>query len=327
MEKVYYSDSKELGKIFLDQLKSELKSNFSGCKTLAVKIHFGEPGNKTALWPEDVEPIINAVKEAGFDYPLFDSSVAYPGPRHEPESHKASAEKKGWGALGKIIVSNESIKVKKKYLTHEVCKHLADADGILVITHVKGHPCSGFGGAIKNLGMGALSRETKGAIHDGAKPVFKGRCIQCKACATCCPLDGIEVTDHPSFNMCFGCSNCAKVCPEHSIKVKLAYFDTLLAEGAAAAQEKFKKHYYVSLMKRITQKCDCNRGNSDIIAKDAGFLASKDGVAIDKAALDIITKKEGLNPFLKYNKKTGLDQIEEAEKLGMGKAAYKLEYV
>ena len=209
-------------------------------------------------------------------------------------------------------------------MTYDVCKPLAQADAVLVISHIKGHACSGFGGAIKNLGMGALTKESKGSIHDGAHPVFKGNCIQCRACANSCPLDGIEVTDHPEFNQCFGCSNCAKVCPEHSIKVKIAYFDTLLAEGAAAAQSKFKKHYYVSFMKRISLRCDCNAKSSEIIAKDAGFLMSKDGVAIDKAALDIITKNEGLNPFLKYNKKTGLDQIEEAERLGMGKSKYEL---
>jgi len=324
MEKVYHSDSDELNPGFLNNLKQELKSNFSGCHTIAIKIHFGEPGNKTALWPEDVAPIIDAVKEAGFSYFMFDSPVVYNSPRGDVDQYMEEAEKKGWNKLGKIVISNDSIPVKGKHLTYNVCKPLAEADAVLVVTHFKGHVCSGFGGAIKNLGMGALSRETKGDIHDGAKPIFSGKCIQCKACADSCPVDGIEVTDSPHFNICFGCSNCAKVCPEHSINPKVAYFDTLLAEGAAAAQSKFKKQYYVSLMKRITQKCDCNRGNSDIIAKDAGFLMSKDGVAIDKAALDIITRNEGLNPFLKYNKKTSLDQIEEAERLGMGKKDYQL---
>jgi len=98
----------------------------------------------------------------------------------------------------------------------------------------------------------------------------------------------------------------------------------LLAEGASAAQSKFKKFFYVSVLKNITKECDCKANPSGIIAKDIGYMFGKDGVAIDKASYDLVLKSEGKDVFLHKNKKTGLQHVEAAEKLGMGKTEYEI---
>jgi uncharacterized Fe-S center protein len=290
---------------------------------IAIKTHFGEPGNEYALRPEDIRPFTLILEELGINYFLYDSSVAYGGARGEPKTHKEYALKKGFS---NVETGDEYRDVKGKHLTYQVCSRLGDADAVIVLSHLKGHECSGFGGAIKNLGMGALTKTTKSAIHDGGKPVFEGDCKRCGMCVKNCPVNGMRLDDkekYPVVFKCFGCSNCSYVCPHHIIRPKLAYFDVLLSDGANAAQSTFKKHYYITIMNRITAHCDCYDKPGDIIARDEGFLLSKDGVAIDKAAYDIITKNDK-DAFLKVNFKKGTEHVYAAEKLGMGSSKYEL---
>ncbi|UZE94058.1 MAG: DUF362 domain-containing protein [Candidatus Pacearchaeota archaeon] len=312
---------------FLKKIKEELERTFKGCKRIAIKIHFGEPGNKTAFTPQDIKPVTNLLKDLDIGFFLFDSPVVYHSLRNNPKTYKKYAAEKGWSALGEIVISNDFVIVKGKNLKYEVCKPLVEADGVLVISHIKGHACSGFGGAIKNLGMGAVTKKTKKAIHDGGMPVYKGGCVQCGECEKACPLDTLKVKDKPIFGECYGCSNCIYVCPQNAIKPKVNYFDTLLAESASIAETKFKKIYYISFLKNITKECDCGSNPGKIIAKDSGYLASKYAVAIDMAAYNIITKNSSEDVFLKFNKKSGVEQVKEAEKFGMGSSKYKLKEI
>ncbi|OIO63442.1 hypothetical protein AUJ83_01270 [Candidatus Woesearchaeota archaeon CG1_02_33_12] len=321
MTNVYHSNDENK---FLLKLKQELRERFKDCDKIAIKLHFGEPGNKTAFKPEDIKPITDILNELDINFFLFDSLVTYSGPRNNSDSYKNFVIKKGWDKLGEIRINDEHISVKGENLTYEVCKELVDADAVLVVSHVKGHVCTGFGGAIKNLGMGALTKKTKSDIHYGGEPVFVGKCTQCKACERACPLETLKVKDKPIFGTCYGCSDCVYACPNLAIKTKVNYFDILLAEGAFIAQSKFKKVYYISFLKNITQLCDCESDSGKIIANDCGFLASHNGVAIDMAAYDIILKNEGQDVFLKFNKKSGTEQVKAAEKFGMGQSKYNL---
>jgi len=318
---VYHANNKDK---FLSKVKEEIKHRFKDCNKIAIKIHFGEPGNKTAFKPDDIKPITDILSELNIDFFLFDSLVKYSSSRNNTISYKNFAIKKGWGTLGEIRINDEHISVRGENLTYEVCRELVDADAVLVVSHVKGHVCTGFGGAIKNLGMGALTKKTKGDIHYGGEPVFVGKCTQCKACERACPLETLKVKDKPIFGICYGCSDCIYSCPNSAIKTRVNYFDTLLAEGAAVAQSKFKKFYYISFLKNITQLCDCESDSGEIIANNYGFLASHDGVAIDMAAYNIILKNEGKDVFLKFNKKSGIEQVKAAEKFGMGQSKYNL---
>lgn len=193
-----------------------------------------------------------------------------------------------------------------------------------MISHFKGHVCCGFRGAIKNLGMGALSKKSKSKIHDGGKPEIKKECLKCGACIKACPINGIELKDKPEFKNCYGCSNCIYTCPHKVLEPKTKEFDFLLADGANSAQSQFKKFYYINFLINISKECDCEDKTPDKIAEDIGYIFGKDPVAIDKASRDLVIKKEGENVFLKNNKKSGIEQINEAEKIGMGNKEYNL---
>lgn len=321
MADVIHADGIEL---FIDKLRPRIMESFRECRKVALKIHFGEPGNRFAFRPEQIKPVTDLLAESGLEYFLFDSSVAYGGPRSEAAAHRDMAVAKGWSELGDIKTNDDYFTRSGKYLTYQVCRELAEADGVLVVSHFKGHVCSGFGGAIKNLGMGALTKSSKSAIHEGAKPFIDGECSQCGTCRDTCPIGGIRLEEVPVFETCFGCSECIKVCPEEILKVKLAFFDDLLADGAAVAASTFKRAYYINYLVNVAESCDCDPGAKAIIAPDAGCLGSTDPVAIDQASHDVLTAKAGQDVFLKHNKKSGTEQIIAAEGFGMGYAVYEL---
>ncbi|MFP4195543.1 MAG: DUF362 domain-containing protein [Candidatus Woesearchaeota archaeon] len=323
MADVYHSP--EFTDTFRENLKIRLQERFTGCSRILVKTHFGEPGNKYSFTPKDLKPVTDILHELGFEVTLFDTSVMYNSKRHNPDTHKQHALDKGYGELGDVDTDDSRITVHKgEYLEYEVPDTLSEADGVLVLSHLKGHDCSGFGGAVKNLGMGALSKTSKGAIHDGGKAVVGEGCIQCKACENVCPVNGIKVTDKPEISFCIGCSKCILTCPEDVFSPKVELFDTLLGDGAATAQKTFKKDYYVTFAGRIAKQCDCDSNASGPIARDLGWFASEDGVAIDKAALDILNEAEGKNVFLIEQEKDPFLQVQAAEEFGMGSSEYEL---
>lgn len=307
--------SEALTQTFLSSLRAALKKEFSGCKEVAVKLHFGEIGNKTALTPEQVKPSTNILSELGISFFLYDTSVAYTSGRSLPATHKAQAKAKGWGQLGRIVIDGGFTPKQGEHFTYEVGKPLGDADGVLVISHVKGHACTGFGGAIKNLGMGALSKTSKRAIHAGGEPKQEGACEGCKACEEACPLHAITVKeDGPHIRRCYGCSNCSYTCPSGYLAPKVAPFDELLADGARAAASTFKKQYYVNLVENITKVCDCMPFGGELIADDCGYVHGGDMAGVDRESHRLVMEKMGKDVFLEHNLKTGLLQVEAVEK-------------
>lgn len=308
--------------------KKLLADIYSPKANLLIKIHFGEPGNQTALWPQDVEPIIRALKFLQINAIFIDTPVAYHSPRKTVSGYQKAVKKKGWDELGSITIGNQFRKVKIKDLTVEVCQTLIEADNVLVISHVKGHPCAGFGGAIKNLGMGGVSPKTKKEIHQGSKPYLTGECRGCGTCVQLCPARAITMINNQAcFNLdvCWGCSICQLECPNKCLAPKKAAFDDLLAQGAAAVINHLpQKTFYINLMKNITQRCDCEVDPGPIIAQDVGILFSQNPVAIDHASIDLIRKKSGKKVFQAVNHKNPLLQINFAAKYTQWSSAYQL---
>lgn len=314
---VYFS--KNLDTEFLTKV-DELLKDWSG--RIAVKIHFGEPGNKTSFNPEDIKPIVDILKKKNIDFFLFDSSVAYNSPRNNSFDHKNHALDKGFGKLGDIITDDDFVDVKFNKNNYEVCKPLVDADGVIVISHFKGHICAGFGGAIKNLGMGCLSKNSKKKIHSGGTPKIVKHCLACKKCIPSCPVKAITVTDKINIGNCISCSNCIYTCPHGVLAPIDNYFDYLLAEGATAAKSKFKKSLFINYAVNITERCDCEVHGGNILCDDLGYFLCEDPVAIDFACYKAAKKKSGEDPFVKVNKKSGLHQVGYAEKTGLGSKDY-----
>lgn len=293
---------------------------------ILIKIHFGEPGNQTALFPKDVVPIISALKSLGLKPTFIDTPVAYNSPRNTVSGYEQVVRDRGYDKLAPFIISDHFVEVKTKDLTVKVCKELTEAQNLLVISHVKGHECAGFGGAIKNFGMGGMLPESKRDIHGGSKPIFTElTCTGCGTCARLCPAHAIEIVNSKAsvdLNKCWGCSICQINCPTKSLNPKLATFDDLLAQGAAACINNLPKNsFYINLIQNITKSCDCESDPGPILAPDRGVLFSDNPVAIDQASIDIIGKEI----FKNSNHKDPILQINYAQNYTKFTNEYQLE--
>jgi len=304
-----------------EALSSELNKVFANGEKIAVKLHMGEKGNKYYLKPEFVKRVITVMKKLGLKPFLFDSPVMYEGARNTVEKYEQCAKEHGFTEENvgcSVIISNESIPVKVNGFTYEVCRPLVDADGVLVLSHVKGHICSGFGAAIKNLGMGAMTKETKGKIHEAGEPELVGECVLCKECEKVCPTNNIRYDeDKVNFDKswCCGCSNCTYACKYDAIKPKVQPFDTMLAEGAYAALKNFKKSYFVNVLKDIAERCDCASDAGKLLIEDIGVLLSNNIIDIEKKSHELIVEKAGKDLFKELHHKSPIVHIKEMEKL------------
>lgn len=298
---------------------------------LTVKIHFGEIGNRTALTPKEIQPLVEPFNPHQNPLTFFDTCVMYHSPRSKPLTHKILARAKGWNKLGKIKIGQEFQSFKAKDLEVEVAKDLIEIQGALVVSHVKGHPLAGFGGAIKNLGMGGVSPQTKKDIHCLGKPRFIGHCQGCGVCVEVCPFGAVALVDNQAEfkdQSCFGCSLCVMKCPHHCLATRKATFDDLLAQSAITVVKHLpKKTFYVNFLKKITKLCDCATNAGEIVASDIGVLFSQNPVAIDQASLDLINRESKENLFEKVNRKDPYLQVKYAAKYLKSGLDYQLERI
>ena len=223
------------------------------------------------------------------------------------------------------------------------------ADGLIAISHFKCHELTGFGGALKNVGMGCASREGKLTQHSSCAPVVDPQgCTACGDCSLACPSDAIEVGAVAVINekTCIGCGHCIAVCPQGTINVRWN-------ESSSRLQEKMVEHFegavkgkegrcvYLTFVTQVSPACDCYGHNDAPIVPDAGVLASTDPVAIDQAAADVVNGLEGQKgTALSSGHEPGGDkfrgvhpsidwevQLEYAEARGLGTRNYALEKV
>ncbi|RLJ07205.1 MAG: hypothetical protein DRP12_02705, partial [Candidatus Aenigmatarchaeota archaeon] len=298
--------------------REKIREIFLPGERIAIKLHMGEAENPNYIRPGFVKKIVECFKGFGIEPFLFDSLVNYDSPRSTIEGYLEVAKRNGFFEAGDVVVSDNGelsdITWKGKRYEFEVCKELIEADGVLVLSHVKGHICSGFGGAIKNLGMGALTKKSKEFIHNGGKPVFLSNCTSCGTCSQVCPMGAIG-QEGWNEEKCLGCSICFFLCPVGAIKPRILPFDTLLALGAFAALRKMKKVYFVNVLRNITQYCDCRREPIKPILPDIGILQGRDIVEIERESLKLIEKEAGRNIFFELNRKDPYLQIKEFERI------------
>ena len=266
---------------------------------IAVKMHMGEPGSRTFLPASFARRIIDVLRDRGCLPFIFDSPVVYAGPRNTADAYARAAAAHGYteDAIGApIVISNRSTPLAGTRMTYHASSDPLEADGVVLLTHVKGHVACGMGGAIKNVGMGCMAKETKGAIHTGGEPVYTDGCTQCGTCVENCPTENIRIDDgRPAFDRtwCPGCSNCALVCPENCIIPKTAPFDELLAEAAVLAEARFRKRYAVNVLRNITKLCDCVADAGPIILPDVGVVCAEDMLTADVASLEMVRRASG----------------------------------
>ena len=285
--KVYFTSeitSDSLVKIY-NSLGIELKGN------VAVKLHSGEEGNQNYLKPEFMHDIITRVSGT-----VVECNTAYDGARNTTKKHEELMNSHGWSKYYKtdimdserdIILDIPNGKVIKE---NYVGSHLNNYDSMLVLSHFKGHPMGGFGGALKQLSIGVASSSGKAYIHTAGK-----------------------TTD---------VSKLWENLPEQDL------FIEAMADAASSIHNKFKGNIaYINVMKNMSVDCDCCAKAEDPCMKDIGVLASLDPIAIDKACIDLVRNStdEGRDHLLeRIESRHGEHIIESADKLGFGTSIYEL---
>ena len=321
---VFFADSKNLE----EALKNFNIQSFSH-KSVPVKLHMGELKNKHFIKPDFTKAVVDVLKKVGANPYLFDTTVSYSGKRHTKEGYKEVVKIHGFTNenIGcNVVIDDTGVMVIVEDREFEVADHIFNATHMFALTHVKGHVATGLGGAIKNFGMGGVTKETKRKMHHGSRPIYqKDACTYCGICAEVCPFEAIDVnmnTWNRNTTECFGCGVCVDACKTNAIIHRDADIQYVIA-CAAKACVKDKNVIYLNELKRIAKSCDCDPSADPIICPDIGYLVSNDPVAIDKASLDLINDIKG-NIFEKENKISPYKQIKFGEEIGLGSSAYQL---
>lgn len=316
---------------------------------VAVKLHFGELGIDTFMRPVRVAPIVRSIKEKGGKPFLTDTNTLYRGSRGNAVDHHMTAARNGWlmpvvdapvviadGLIGRDF---RTVDIDGKHFKQvKIGSGIYDADAIVGVSHFKGHGMTGFGGTIKNLGMGCGSRAGKLMMHYDVKPkVDTQRCTACGRCARWCPADAIEVDGYASVELgrCIGCGECRVVCPEGAMKVKDSSTNEELQEKIAefahgSLMNKYRKSLFYNFVMDVTPECDCPPWRKAPLVADIGVLASRDPVAVDQAAFDLVKEAKGTetdsgtDKFCDVHGVDGEIQLKHAEKMGMGVRRYEL---
>ena len=371
--KVYFADMHTRdGNSLLVKLKRLMKeAGFENIdfqdKFVAVKTHFGEPGNMAHIRPQYAKVVCDYIKELGGKPFLTDCNTLYVGGRKNGLDHLDSAYANGFNPLvtGVHCVIADGIKGTDEVVVPlEGTKHikeakigsaLMDADIVVSLTHFKGHAAAGFGGAMKNIGMGGGSRRGKLEMHNQGIPyVSVEDCIGCGACARNCANDGIHVVDHKAKidpDHCVGCGFCMAVCPRDAISTDWSEASDVLNEKIseyAYAIVKDRPCFHISLAMDISPNCDCEGFNDVPIVPNIGMFASFDPVALDQACYDAVLQQPvakgsrlernrnrmfeqgfaeaDLGDYFQTNHRNthGEASISHAEALGMGSREYEL---
>ena len=304
---------------------------------LPLKVHFGEKGNRTYLKPEMYDGLIDFLQSKGVSCRFSETSVLYGGERFSREKHLKLAESHGFTRIPVSIEDGangeEAVDVPvnlRHFKKCAVAKGLAEAEQILVCSHFKGHKLAGFGGAVKQLSMGCAAKGGKMAMHLSVKPrILKLFCKHCGLCAARCQVKAITITKEKAEidrSKCIGCGACFSICRHHAVSILSfagfrnmlfggKYFREKLVEYAYAAH-KGKKNIYLNFALSVTNGCDCEPLPMRACIADIGIFASLDPVAVDQACLDA-AEKAG-------KKFRGGEQLEYAEKIGLGSRNYEL---
>jgi len=367
--KVYFTDFHvPVGTSQLDKLRRLMERAGAGeidfeKKFVCIKMHFGEPGNLSFLRPNYAKVVADYVKERGGVPFLCDCNTLYVGRRKNALEHMDAAYENGFSPLttGCQIIIGDGLKgtddvevpvIGGEYIEKaKIGRAVMDADVFISLTHFKGHEQAGFGGAVKNIGMGCGSRRGKMEQHNAGKPIVHGEmCRACHRCARECGQDAISygpdgkaVIDHAK---CVGCGRCIGACNFDAIENPswdtVQMLNRKMAEYAKAVVDG-RPCFHISLVRDISPNCDCHGENDVPILPDIGMFASFDPVALDQACADACMACEplpGAQLYRRMKSKGFIDHhdhfenctegsewkscLEHGEKIGLGTREYEL---
>jgi uncharacterized Fe-S center protein len=326
---------------------------------VAVKLHFGEKGNTSFIRPLYVRQVVDRLWDYGGRPFLTDANTVYVGTRAEAVSHLTTAIENGFayavvraplviadGLTGKAEVEVEIN--REQFQTVYLAEAILEADSLVVLSHFKLHELSGFGGALKNLGMGCASRKGKLSQHSNISPkVMEKKCTGCGDCVAHCAQEAIGINPETEKAVidptkCVGCAECLLVCPYGNIQIQwnesIPVFLQKMMEYASGVMKFHQKGaVFVNFITQVSPACDCYGHNDLPIVGDLGILASKDPVALDQACADLVIGSPGLAGSSLKDLSPGSDkfkdiypqvdwplQLEYAEQLGLGAREYDL---
>lgn len=284
-------------------------------KFVAIKMHFGELGNLGFLRPNYARAVVDTIKEAGGRPYLTDCNTLYPGSRKNALEHLQCAWENGFTPLtvgcpiliGDGLKGNDDIAVPVKdgeYVTEaKIGRAVMDADIFISLTHFKGHEMAGFGGAIKNIGMGSGSRAGKKDMHTNGQPtVDLDLCRGCKLCQKECANSALEFNEADkkmqiNTDNCVGCGRCIGACNFDAISfatyAAVKDMNCRMAEYTKAVLDG-RPSFHISLIVDVSPNCDCHSENDAPILPNIGMFASFDPLALDQACVDACLKAEPL---------------------------------
>lgn len=336
MSEVYYADMQAEDKD--NNLINKLSSLFYAAgfdeiiaedELFGVKLHFGEEGNTGFIRPVFIRRLVEEIKKAQGKPFLTDANTLYSGQRANSVDHLNTAIANGFGystVQAPLIIADglqgknyEEIEIKQKHFERvRIGSEICSADGMLSVAHFKGHELTGFGGAIKNIGMGLGSRSGKQMMHAAVSPeVVAEECIACGKCGEWCPTDAfvIEEISKLDSEACIGCGECMVTCPTEAITIQfddtpVAVQERMTEYALGVIENKRDKVGFINFIVDVSPLCDCCGWSDRPIVDDIGILASKDPVAIDQAAVDLVNKQLGRkNSALKNNFAPGEDKF------------------
>ena len=328
-------------------------------KFVAIKLHFGEPGNLAFLRPNWARTVADFVKERGGKPFLTDCNTLYVGGRKNALDHMDSAMLNGFNPMttGCQIIIGDGLKgsdevevpvVGGEYVKNaKIGRAVMDADVFISLTHFKGHEEAGFGGCLKNIGMGCGSRAGKMEQHNAGKPhVAQKHCIGCGQCRKIC-AHGAPIIEngkaHIDHDRCVGCGRCIAVCPKDAVRIdwdesttnlncKIAEYTKAVVDGRPC--------FHISLVIDVSPNCDCHAENDMPIVPNVGMFASFDPVALDMACVDAVNAQTPLrgsaaddahakahvhDHFQRLHPDTNWRScLEHGEKIGIGTREYEL---
>lgn len=328
-------------------------------KFVAIKLHFGEPGNLAFLRPNWARTVADFVKERGGKPFLTDCNTLYVGGRKNALDHMDSAMLNGFNPMttGCQIIIGDGLKgsdevevpvVGGEYVKNaKIGRAVMDADVFISLTHFKGHEEAGFGGCLKNIGMGCGSRAGKMEQHNAGKPhVAQKHCIGCGQCRKIC-AHGAPIIEngkaHIDHDKCVGCGRCIAVCPKDAVRIdwdesttnlncKIAEYTKAVVDGRPC--------FHISLVIDVSPNCDCRPENDMAIVPNVGMFASFDPVALDMACVDAVNAQTPLrgsaaddahakahvhDHFQRLHPDTNWRScLEHGEKIGIGSREYEL---
>jgi uncharacterized Fe-S center protein len=324
--------------------KCNPQNYFTKDNLVAVKTHFGEFGNTAFIRPVFLRPVLELLNNLESKPFLTDTNTLYVGMRTNSVDHLHNATMNGFNystlqvpviiADGLRGDNSVSVPVNGELLSSvKLASEIASADGMVVVSHFKGHEVTGFGGALKNISMGCSCREGKLDMHSDSHPyVNPEKCTACGRCLMFCASEAIDMSPKACISLkCTGCAMCISVCPHSAININWnASSATTQKKMAEYAKGVFNaldnKLIFLSIILSVSPACDCYPGNDRPVVSDIGFAASTDPVALDKACHDLVIKAYGgKDPFKeRYPDVDSTIQLAHAEKLGIGTTEYNL---